>query len=123
MADLIASMMPYMTAAMSGNASQSVTITRGGQSIGSSVLATYGATTFEQDTETGIVRWEAKDFLIPAASYTLASVAVEPQRGDKITDANGNTFEVLGDNGLPPFRYTNGHRVMLRIHTKQVISG
>ena len=75
---------------------------------------------FEQVTDAGVIRFESKDFIIDAADYTLASVVVEPQLGDRITDHLSNVFEVLGDNGLPCFKYTDGYRTQLRIHTKQV---
>jgi hypothetical protein len=121
MTDLLSTGSTWLAARVQASASQSVTIARGSQTIGSSVKATYGQTQFEQDSQTGIITWESKDFLIPVAAYTLNGEAVQPQRGDRITDAGGFVFEVLGDNGIPPFKHTDGFRTMYRIHTKQVV--
>lgn len=118
MADLFASTLGYLSAAMQGNASQSVTYMRGSQPVGSALKATYGQTIHEQDSQFGILRWESKDFIFTAADLTLDGNVIEPQRGDKITDHLGNVFQVLGDNGEPCFRYADPYRTTIRVHTK-----
>ena len=119
MPDLLNTGTVWLASKLKSNASQSVTARRGSKTIGSSLTATYGSTQFQQDSQVGIITWESKDFLITAADYTIDSTAVEPERGDQITDHLGNVFRVLGDNDLPPFKYADPFRKLLRIHTKQ----
>lgn len=120
MSDLLATGSTWLAGKLQGKAAKSVTYTRRGQAVGSGLTATYGRTVFEQDSTTGVIRWESKDFIFDAADLTISSVVVQPENGDRITDAAGNVFEVLGDNGEPCFKYTDGHRVQVRVHTKQV---
>lgn len=121
MADLLDTGAAWLAGKLQTHASQSVTYRRGSQDIGSNLKATYGQTTFEQDAGNGgVLRWEAKDFIFTAADLTLDDEVTKPERGDKITDHNGNTFEVLGSNGEPCFKYADGSRLLVRIHTKQV---
>lgn len=119
MPDLLNTGVAWLAGQLKNEASQSVTAARGSKSIGSSLKATYGSTQFQQDSQVGILTWESKDFLITAADYTIDGTAVEPERGDQITDHLGNVFLVLGDDDRPPFKYADPFRKLLRIHTKQ----
>lgn len=120
MPDLLNTGVSWLAGKLNASASQSVTYTRGSRAIGSGLKATYGSTAFEEDSTAGVIRWEAKDFIFTAAHLTLASVVIEPERGDIITDHNGNAFRVLGQDGEPCFKYMDGSRLMVRVHTKQV---
>lgn len=120
MTDRLQAASTWLAAKQKSYLGQSVTYLRGSRAVGSSLTATYGSTVFEQDSQVGIVRWEAKDFIFTAADLTIDSVVVEPANGDKITDHNGNEFEVLGLDGTPCFRYSDPYRKQVRVHTKQV---
>ena len=46
-----------------------------------------------------------------------------PERGDQIDvsfDGAPTTFEVLGQDGIPPWEFSDPHQQVLRIHTKKV---
>jgi len=120
MADLLQTGVAWAAGKLSNYASQSVTYKRGSRSVGSSLKATYGQTTFEQDSQAGVIRWEAKDFIFTASDLTLGDTVTEPERHDRITDHNGNVFEVLGPGDDPCFRYSDPYRTRVRVHTKQV---
>lgn len=114
------SAMTAIAATLKDVCGESVTYYRGSQQVGSDLKATYGQTIHEQDSQFGILRWVSQDFIFTAADLTLDGNVIEPQRGDKIADHNGNEFEVLGDGGEPCFRYSDPYRLTVRVHTKQV---
>jgi len=122
MSDLLQTASTWLAAQLKSKLSQSVTYTRGSQAVGSSLTATYGTTVFEQDSQVGIVRWEAKDFIFTTADLTLNAAVIEPKNGDRITDHNGNVFQVLGMDDTPCFKYCDPFRKQIRVHTKQVDS-
>ncbi len=95
-----------------------VTYSRGSSSVSLTAVPTQAS--FEQVDEGGIVRWEAKDFLIKASDLTFGGELIEPKKGDKIKDENDKVFKVLDDGNLPCFRYSDPYQTMLRVHTKQV---
>lgn len=104
---------------MPDHTSESVTYMRGSQEVGSSLKATIGTTEMQQDAEAGVLRWESKDFIFQSATLTLGGSIIEPKRGDRVIDTDGNAYEVLGADGGPPLNKGEyGDRV--RVHTKQV---
>jgi hypothetical protein len=83
--------------------------------------AMLGNKRFRIDTGDGGYRLEQSDldFLIHRSELPW----IEPMRGDLITiDMEGTTqiFEVTPFGGDPPWRYSDPHETMLRIHTKLV---
>lgn len=120
MADLLATGATWLAGKLQTAVYQSITAARNGNAIGSSLRATYGRTVFEQDTVTGVIQWEARDFILDAADYTYEGSVVKPANGDRITDHLGHVYEALGNGAEPCFRYTDPTHVQIRIHTKQV---
>jgi hypothetical protein len=124
MADLMSSSLPYLTAAMGGNLSQSVTYLRGSRAVGSSLTATYGLRPAqrrnEQDAEYGVVTWENRDFIFTAADLTLDSEQITPLPKDTITDAAGETFIVLGDGDNETcFEWADPYHTQIRVHARR----
>ena len=104
------------------HASQSVTYKRGVDTV--ILAATIGQTLFDVESGEGQHEsYEARDYLILAADLVLAAVQVEPQRGDRIDEVVGEityTYEVMAPGTEPVFRYSDGFRKRLRIHTKLI---
>ena len=86
--------------------------------------ATVGRTVFEQADELGVIdRTESRDFLVRASDLVLAGALPTPKAGDRITETDGalvHTYEVNAPGGEPPWRYSDPHRIALRIHTKRI---
>lgn len=98
----------------------SVTYSRG--TLSATVIATIGETIFESDTEFGVLRIESRDYLITKSRLDDAGFG-EPQRGDRITETQGDevvTYEVLDRPGAMPFRYCDSGRARVRVHTTKV---
>jgi len=99
-----------------------VVYARGADSV--SLSATVGRTVFEQADELGVIhRSESRDYLIRAEDLVLAGVLTTPRAGDRITETDGaliHTYEVNAPGGEPPWRFSDPHRIALRIHTKRI---
>lgn len=64
-----------------------------------------------------------KDFFILATEYLIDAAAVEPERGDRITEViDGVTavYEVLPYGDEKEFRWADEFRKVYRIHTKRI---
>lgn len=85
------------------------------------LTAVPGQSTFEQDGEMGLERWEAKDFLIRSCDlgYDSNSVRYEPRNNDEIR-WNGRIYRVTTDGGAPAFDYMDTTRQLMRVHTKLI---
>jgi hypothetical protein len=84
------------------------------------IPAKLGKTPYETVDASGVVTTvESRDFLIEAADLVLGGAAVEPARGDRITDAVGQVWEVALGPGQQCFRRVEFDTVF-RIHTKHV---
>lgn len=123
MADLLQSGAAWISGRLKTHASKTVTYVRGIDSV--SLSATVGTTEFEIETEDGadLERWQSRDFLIAAADLVLAGKTVLPEKGDQIKETvgtNTHVYEVMAPGDVPHFRYSDPHRVRLRIHTKQI---
>lgn len=109
---------------LQANASREVVYSRGASSV--TLRATPGSTLLQLDDGTGGTRIERtdRDFLIPAADLVLGGVAVHPERGDEIREADGGVtyvFEVLPYGGTEPcWRWADHYRNVYRIHAKLV---
>lgn len=124
MANVLRNGMDWLAAKLKQHAGESVVYSRGADSV--AVTATLGKTLMRLDsTQTGgsLMEWTDADFLIAAEDLILASVAVEPERGDKIRWTKGGitrVFEVLAPGGEPCWRWSDEFQTVMRIHTKQV---
>lgn len=98
----------------------SVTYSRGATSA--TITATIGETVFESDNEFGVLRIETRDYIVTRSRLDAAGFG-EPERGDRITETQGDdvvTHEVLDRQGMMPFRYCDQSRKRIRIHTTRV---
>ena len=91
-----------------------------GASVNASVPVTQAETTFEKDDGEAIVEASMVDWLIERADLTLASVEVEPRKGDKLTvtfDHGTEEFEFadLRDEGV--FRWQGRDGKTYRVHS------
>jgi hypothetical protein len=103
------------------HAGQEVRYRRG--SIVVQLRATVGRTEFQYDDGYGLlVRYESRDFLIPASDLVLSGVVTLPKSGDQIQeeqDCINYIYEVTAPGKEPCWRYSDLYRKTLRIHTKQ----
>lgn len=69
------------------------------------------------------VEWTDMDFLIPARYLVVAGEPIEPSRGHLVYLRAGDVvqkFEVLPYGDEPPWRWSDPHRSMVRVHTKRL---
>jgi len=69
------------------------------------------------------MEWTDRDFLIAPEDLILGGQKSLPERGDQIRETVGTqtfVYEVLAPAGEPEWRWSDPHRKLLRIHTKQV---
>lgn len=83
------------------------------------VKAVPGRSEREAISDQGIVRYEAKDFLVEAEQLVFDGERYEPRGGERIV-FGGRVYEVLAQNGLDCFRYMDQTQELMRIHTKHV---
>lgn len=110
------------------SASADVVYSRG--TSATSLTATLGSQLLRVTDRNGNTKVERtdRDFIVRAADLTLDGIQVEPQRGDHFDlTTNGVTerFEVMAPQGEAPWRYSDPHKLMVRIHSKYlgVVSG
>jgi len=88
------------------------------------LLATIGRTEFGSDSaDPTIETWESRDFIVRTADLTFGGAVMLPKRGDQIEETDGglkHIYEVMAPAGQTPWRYADGFRRELRIHTKHV---
>jgi len=120
--NLLAQGMAFLHAQRAAHMSTDVVYVRGVDEI--TISAMLGQTEFEEIDSDGMVhRVTSRDFVVTAADLDLPDGDNVPRRGDQIRETAGaevRTFEVLpfGDN--PLWRWSDAHRVAMRIHTKHV---
>ena len=120
----LASGVDWLFDVLKSTAAAGVTVTyqRGEQQA--QLTAVVGQTIFEQTDEYGIInRTESRDFLIAVEDLALDGQPIEPARGDRIieTDSTGtHTYEVMAPGDEPPWRFSDPHRQVYRIHTRQI---
>ena len=106
----------WLVQQMMDHASDSITYSRGAVTV--PMQATIGSTAFDSEQADGsMIRFESRDYIVEAAK--LVPLMGLPQDGDLINDGK-HTYEALALNGSQPFRYSDRHRTLLRIHTKQI---
>jgi hypothetical protein len=114
--DLLRQGSQWLAAQLGEHAAGPVTYARGEVEV--EVPATLGRTQMEVDDGYGLrLAAHATDFLIAAAD--LAETFGEPEIGDRIT-VDGDAYEVLDLAGQGAWRWSDPHRTMFRIHTKDV---
>jgi len=121
-ADLLEQASAWLDGKRKAHLSRPVMYCRGEQSV--EVRATIGRTVFETADAYGVVEHsESRDFLILAADLVLDGQAVLPERGDRIRETQDGkvyVYEVMAPGKEPEWRWSDGYRRTLRIHTKQV---
>ncbi|MCL2645432.1 MAG: hypothetical protein FWD61_00335 [Phycisphaerales bacterium] len=121
MADLLQKGMAWLEDQRTKFMTQSVVYQRGEDSV--EVPATIGTTTFNIDDGGGaLLRIESRDYLILAADLVIGETPILPKRGDRIRETSGTqvfVYEVVGPGDEPCWRWSDGYRQTLRIHTKQ----
>ena len=125
MVDLLQRGMAWLEGKRTRCMTQSVVYLRGEESV--EVSATIGSTVFNVDDGAGaLLRVESRDYLILAADLVLGGNAILPKRGDQIRETGGAggdqvfVYEVVGPGNEPCWRWSDGYRQTLRVHTKQV---
>ena len=121
MSDLLAQGAAWLTAQRRASASQTVTYSRGVATV--SLSAAIGSSAFSLDNGNVVLTIESRDYLFAAADLILGGVQVTPLAGDRITEADGQVYEVLPMAGEPAWRHSDRQRTSLRVHTRQVESG
>jgi hypothetical protein len=123
MLDLLQTGTEWLADQLKKHASRQVIYRRGSLEV--AVQTTVGRTLLKLGDGYGGVRmeWTDRDFLIHATDLVLGGMTVLPERGDLIRETQGAkvfVFEVMAPGTEPAWRWSDPHRKMLRIHTKQI---
>jgi hypothetical protein len=123
MPDLLQTGSDWLASKLKEHASRPVVYWRGSDNV--SLQATVGRTLLKLDDGYGGVRmeWTDRDYLIHAADLVLGGNTVLPERGDVIRETQGSVVhvhEVMAPGGEPPWRWSDVHYKVLRIHTKYI---
>jgi hypothetical protein len=123
MTDLLRLGQEWLANQLKTHASRTVIYGRGANQT--SVTAIIGRTLLKLEDGYGGVhmQWTDRDFLIPPDELVLNGSQVIPERGDTIRETdNGKiyVYEVNAPGGEPTWRWSDPHRKLLRIHTKQI---
>ncbi len=123
MSDLLETAAQWLAEKLKAHASRPVVYRRGADEV--TVEAIVGRTLLKLDDGYGGVRmeWTDRDFLIAAEDLILGGQRTLPQRGDQIREPQDGkivVYEVLAPGSEPEWRWSDPHRKLLRIHTKQV---
>jgi hypothetical protein len=122
MADMLRAGQEWLANQLKAHASSTVVYLRGANQT--SVTAIIGRTLMKLEDGYGGVhmQWTDRDFLVTPEQLVLAGSQVLPERGDTIRETdNGKVYiyEVNAPGSEPPWRWSDPHRRLLRIHTKQ----
>ena len=121
MADMLARATTRLQALQQRSAATAITYRRGRASLAFS--ATRGTSTFTDQDDMGIITIVTSDFIFPVSliqALDATASLVEPKAGDVIEIAGQGSFQVLGSDNEPPFRYSDPARTQVRVHTKQI---
>ena len=123
MADMLRAGQEWLANQLKTHASSTVVYLRGLNQT--SVMAIIGRTLVKLEDGYGGVhmQWIDRDFLIAPSELVLAGLQVLPERGDTIReslDGKVYIYEVNAPGSEPPWRWSDPHRRLLRIHTKQI---
>ncbi|MFW6062409.1 MAG: hypothetical protein ACOC93_06330 [Planctomycetota bacterium] len=115
MTDLLRQGSDWLEQMRRSHCSSPVTYRRGGTEL--TLSATFGRTEMDvADDYGGTIRTHVTDFLIAAAD--LARTFAEPQAGDEIL-TEGVVHEVMPLAGQGCWRWSDPHRITMRVHTKE----
>ena len=105
-------------------ATHGVTVVYSRGAVSATLTAVVGRTVFSRNTPNGAaVEIGERDYLINVADLVLSGSAVEPVKGDRITEViNGISlvFEIVPPLGEPAWRYSDPSRTKYRLHMKKV---
>ena len=123
MADMLRAGQEWLANQLKTHASSTVVYLRGLNQT--SVMAIIGRTLMKLEDGYGGVhmQWIDRDFLIAPSDLVLAGLQVLPERGDTIReslDGKVYIYEVNAPGSEPPWRWSDPHQKLLRIHTKQI---
>jgi hypothetical protein len=123
MADMLQAGQEWLANQLKTHASNTVVYVRGSNQV--SVSATIGRTLMKLDDGYGGIQmqWTDRDFLIAPLDLIIAGSAITPERGDTILETVGTkvyTYEVNAPGGEPAWRWSDPHRSLYRIHTKEI---
>ncbi|MBU6239947.1 MAG: hypothetical protein KGQ51_19200 [Planctomycetes bacterium] len=123
MADMLRAGQEWLANQLKAHASSTVVYVRGANQA--SVSATIGRTLLKLEDGYGGVhmQWTDRDFLIAPTELILAGLPILPERGDIIRETKNGTiylYEVMAPGSEPSWRWSDPHRQLLRIHTKQI---
>ncbi len=122
MSDMIKTGVDWLANQMSAFASQTVTYSRGNDSV--IINATFGSTDLSIADDYGSsIAGKVVDLIVAAASLVLDGKEIKPEVGDKIELTDGSkttTYEVLDLAGDGCYRFSDSYGIGLRIHTKLI---
>lgn len=89
-------------------------------------IATVADTQFEEyQSDNTVTSNRSRDYIIDVDDYLVNGVCVTPVPGDVINEViNGKScrFEVLALAGEQPYSFMDRSRMVLRVHTKEVVN-
>ena len=89
-------------------------------------IATVADTQFEEyQSDNTVTSNRSRDYIIDVDDYLVNGVCVTPEPGDVINEViNGKScrFEVLALAGEQPYSFMDRSRMVLRVHTKEVVN-
>jgi hypothetical protein len=86
-----------------------------------------GRSTYQAADRSGVIEErDCRDFCGVAGELTIGGQPVIPQRGHRIveaTPAGNDTYDLLPvETGEKPYRYMDPDRLLLRVHTKRILT-
>jgi hypothetical protein len=123
MTDMLRTGQEWLANQLRTHASSPIVYVRGSDQV--AVTAIIGRTLMKIEDGYGAIhmQWTDRDFLIAPDELILAGLQVLPERGDTIHETlNGIVYiyEVNAPGAEPPWRWSDPHHTLLRIHTKQI---
>lgn len=98
--------------------SEAVTYQRSSGS-GFAINATIGRTGSDQLTEGEMVAGiKVRDYIFRAVDLRVAGTFVAPRRGDLVTDADGQVWEVVEIGGEECWRWSTEYKDSVRVHVR-----
>lgn len=121
MSNLMQTGAQWMSGKLKARASESVTYSRGVNSVSGGLKVTPGESRFEQIDSDGIsIEARIRDFTFETADLVISSAVTLPAKGDKIV-MGSTTYEVLPIGGGELYRYCDRNNIRLRVHTKEIV--
>ena len=120
MPDLLQTGQVWLAQQLKAHVSRTVTYRRGIDEV--TVQATLGESEFPRESSEGLTTEDrTQDFLILTSDLVFSAVTITPEPGDEIELTDVGTFEVTSPGGSEPaWRFSGPHRLLLRIHTREV---